>query len=93
MQIPIWEIEIPVEVSHKIRSKHKLDPKVCKEVLFERYSSAYVRKVKGSQYMAIGMSSEGFVTVFFTYKSNTATVRSVYRSSGWQINLYKGKRK
>ncbi|CAD6492041.1 MAG: hypothetical protein CHKLHMKO_00222 [Candidatus Argoarchaeum ethanivorans] len=74
----------------KIESKHRLNPLVAKEVLS---GAPYIEKVGGNQYMAIGLSYEGYVTIFFKYCSGTAEIITAYPSTEWQVDLYRGKKK
>ncbi|MCK4475874.1 MAG: hypothetical protein KAU16_04030 [Methanophagales archaeon] len=74
----------------KIRSKHILKPSVAKEILSE---TPYIEKVGGNQYMAVGLSHAGYVTIFFKYSSGTVEVTTAYPSTKWQVDLYKRKKK
>jgi hypothetical protein len=87
----IQRILMSPEVAEKIKYKHGLDPIVAKDVL-EGYSSNYIEKVGGGNYMAIGVCSAGYVTVFFEYEAGSAEIKTAYQSSNWQIDLYKRKR-
>ncbi len=85
----IQRILMSFEVAEKIKYKHGLDPLVAKNIL---ESTCYIEKVGGGNYMAIGLCSAGYVTVFFEYETGTAEVKTAYQASGWQIDLYKRKR-
>lgn len=85
----IQRILMPPEVAEKIKCKHGLDPIVAKDVL---ESHRYIEKVGGGNYMAIGLCSAGYVTVFFEYESGTVEIKTAYQSSNWQIDLYRRKR-
>ena len=86
----IRRIVLSPGVMEKIKSKHRLDPSVAKDVLSD---TPYIEKVGGSLYMAIGLSYQGYVTIFFKYRSGTAEITTVYHSKKWQIDLYKKKKK
>ena len=86
----IRRIVISPEVMAKIKSKHRLDPAVAKDVLSD---TPYIEKVGGGQYMAVGFSYSGYVTMFFKYSSGTAEITTAYPSKKWQIDLYKKKKK
>lgn len=86
-------VTIDPQVSSKILSNHNLKEEDVIEFFEKNISTAYIEKVGGNQYMAIGESSKGYITVFFTYKRMTAEVRTAYLSSKWQIKLYKKKRR
>ncbi len=64
----IQKILMSTEVAEKITCKHGLDPIVAKDVL---EGTHYIEKVGGDNYMAIGLCSEGYVTVFFEYEAGT----------------------
>jgi hypothetical protein len=85
----IKRIVMSPDVSEKIKCKHGLDPIVAKNVLENVH---YIEKVGGGNYMAIGLSYAGYVTVFFEYETGTAEIKTAYPSSNWQIDLYKRKR-
>ena len=85
----IRRIVIPPGVMEKIKSKYRLEPSVARDVLT---GTPYIEKVGGSQYMAVGFSYLGYVTIFFKYCSGTAEITTAYPSKKWQINLYKKKR-
>ena len=85
----IQKIVVSPEVADKIKCKHGLDPIVAKNVL---EGVNYIEKVGGGSYMAIGLCSAGYVTLFFEYETGTAEVKTAYNSSNWQIDLYKRKR-
>jgi hypothetical protein len=87
----IQKILMSPEVAEKIKCKHGLDPIVAKNVL-EGYSASYIEKVGAGNYMAIGLCSAGYVTVFFEYEAGTVEIKTAYQSSNWQIDLYKRKR-
>ena len=87
----IQKILMSQKIAEKIKCKHGLDPIVAKEVL-EGYSTCYIGKAGGDNYMAIGLCSAGYVTVFFEYEAGTAEIKTAYTSSNWQIDLYKKKR-
>ena len=87
----IQKILMSPEVAEKIKCKHGLDPIVAKNVL-EGYSVSYIEKVGAGNYMAIGLCSAGYVTVFFEYEAGTVEIKTAYQSSNWQIDLYKRKR-
>lgn len=78
----IRRIVISPGVMEKIRSKHRLEPSVAKEVLSD---TPYIEKVGGGQYMAIGVSYSGYVTIFFKYRSGTSEITTAYPSKKWQI--------
>lgn len=85
----IQRILMPPEVAEKIKRKHGIDPIVVKDVL---EGTHYMEKVGGGNYMAIGLCSAGYVTVFFEYETGTAEIKTAYQSSNWQIDLYRRKR-
>lgn len=87
----IHRILMSPKIAEKIKCKHGLDPIVAKEVL-EGYSTCYIGKAGGDNYMAIRLCSAGYVTVFFEYEAGTAEIKTAYTSSNWQIDLYKKKR-
>jgi len=58
----IQKILISPKVSEKIKCKHGLDPIVAKDILEGNH---YIEKVGGNNYMAIGLCSTGYITVFF----------------------------
>ncbi len=87
----IQKILMSLEVAEKIKCKHGLDPIVAK-IILEGYSTCHVEKVGGGNYMAIGLCSAGYVTVFFEYEAGTVEIKTAYQSSNWQIDLYKRKR-
>lgn len=87
----IQRILMSPEVAEKIKCKHGLDPIVAKDVL-EGCSANYIEKAGGGNYMAIGLCSAGYVTVFFEYEAGTVEIKTAYQSSNWQIDLYKRKR-
>jgi hypothetical protein len=86
----IRRIVISPGVMEKIRFKHRLEPSVAKDVLSD---TPYIEKVGGGQYMAIGVSYLGYVTIFFKYRSGTAEITTAYPSKNWQMDLYKKKKK
>jgi len=79
-------------IAEKIMSKHNLKRIIVREVLCDEVGKSYIERVGGDQYMAIGRSRAGYATVIFTYKSATATIKTAYYSTNWQVNLYKRKR-
>jgi hypothetical protein len=42
--------------------------------------------------MAIGLCSTGYRTVFFEYEAGIVEIKTAYKASDWQIDLYKRKR-
>jgi len=86
----IRRILISPDIMEKIGSKHRLNPSVAKEVLSV---APYIEKVGGNQYMAIGLSYDGYVTIFFKYRSGTAEITTAYSSTKWQVDLYRRKKK
>ena len=85
----IQKILISPKVSEKIKCKHGLDPIVTKDIL---EGNCYIEKVGGNNYMAIGLCSTGYSTVFFVYEAGIAEIKTAYKASDWQIDLYKRKR-
>ncbi|HMB44423.1 MAG TPA: hypothetical protein VKL21_01240 [Candidatus Methanoperedens sp.] len=85
----IQKILISPKVSEKIKCKHGLDPIVTKDIL---EGNRYIEKVGGNNYMAIGLCSTGYITVFFEYEAGIAEIKTAYKASDWQIDLYKRKR-
>lgn len=85
----IQKILISPKVSEKIKCKHGLDPIVTKDILEGKH---YIEKVGGNNYMAIGLCSPGYITVFFEYEAGIAEIKTAYKASDWQIDLYKRKR-
>ncbi|PWB56167.1 MAG: hypothetical protein C3F06_01355 [Candidatus Methanoperedenaceae archaeon] len=61
----IQKILISPKVSEKIKYKHGLDSIVTKDIL---EGNRNIEKVGGSNYMAIGLCSNGYITVFFEYE-------------------------
>ncbi|CAG0969261.1 MAG: hypothetical protein OIN86_14110 [Candidatus Methanoperedens sp.] len=85
----IQKILISPKVSEKIKYKHGLDPIVTKDIL---EGNRYIEKVGGNNYIAIGLCSSGYITVFFEYEAGIAEIKTAYKASDWQIDLYKRKR-
>ncbi len=85
----IRKILISPKISEKIKCKHGLDPIVAKDIL---ESNCYIEKVGGNNYMAIGLCSTGYRTVFFEYEAGIVEIKTAYKASDWQIDLYKRKR-
>lgn len=77
------------KISEKIKCKHGLDPIVAKNIL---EGNRYIEKVGGDNYIAIGLCSAGYITVFFEYETGIAEIKTAYKASNWQIDLYKRKR-
>lgn len=88
----IRKIIMEEHVAEKIVSKHNLKRIIVREVLCDEVGKSYIERVGGDQYIAIGKSHAGYATVIFTYISGTATIKTAYYSTNWQVNLYKKKR-
>lgn len=88
----IENIIIDDEIAVKIHKKHKVTTKEIRLIL-EKNEPVY-RKVCGEHYMAIGLY-QGYLTIFFIYNGETksAYIQTAYKSSKWQIKLYRKKKK
>lgn len=73
-----FDVSRTLYIRGEYNSKHRLEPSVAKDVLTD---TPYIEKVGGSQYMAVGFSYLGYVTIFFKYRSGTAEITTAYPSS------------
>lgn len=84
----IKKILVETEIQKKILYKHGIKREELENVLLEG-KPKFIR-IRDNLYMAITHYHE-YITAIFEYKQQTATIKTVYKSSDWQINRYKRK--
>ena len=85
----VKKILIELDTEEKINKKHGLYRKEIEDALFEGNPIFY--RTKENKYVAIA-SKEKYITIIFLYRKGTATIKTAYPSSDWQIKLFKRKR-
>ena len=85
----IKAIKIEPETAIKIFEKHNVLSEEIYDVL--KNDKQKFKKVGGNQYVAIGLSRNRYVTIFFTYdkKTKEAEIKTAYPSDKGQIKSYK----
>ena len=81
----IESIHISPSIAHKMLSKHGVRANDVCAALREGHP-AFWRRGKET-YLAIGKTHQ-YLTIIFRYRNRTAEIRTAYRSSGWQKQLY-----
>lgn len=85
----IKAIKIEPEIAIKIFEKHN----ILQEEIYDVFANnPKFKRVGGNQYVAIGLSRNRHVTIFFTYdekKKKEAEITTAYSSSKSQIKSYK----
>ena len=83
----IRAIKIRPEVVIKIFEEHNVMQEEIEDVL--KNDKPKFRKVGGNQYVAIGLSRNRYITIFFRYDQKEAEITTTYPSDKGQIKSYK----
>ena len=84
----ISKILISAEVQEKIFKKHGIKREEIEEGLLQGNSKCF--KTRTNRYLAIAHKN-GYLTIVFGCRNSVAEILTAYRSSDWQIRLYKRK--
>ena len=76
------------ETQEKILYKHGIKREELENALLEGQPK-FIR-IRDNLYMAITHYHE-YITAIFEYEQQTATIKTAYKSSDWQISRYKKK--
>lgn len=84
----IQKILVETEIQEKILHKHGIRREELENALIE--GKPKFIKIRDSLYMGITHYNE-YITAIFEYEGQTATIKTAYKSSEWQIDRYKRK--
>lgn len=84
----IKKILVEAAVQEKILYKHGIKREELENALLEG-KPKFIR-IRDSLYMAISHHNQ-YITTIFEYEQLTATIKTAYKSSDWQIKRYKRK--
>ncbi len=73
----------------KIFDKHNLQKVEIEQTIFE--GNPVYLKTRSNKYLCIGYKNQ-YVTLVFNREENNAKIITAYKSSKWQIRLYKRKK-
>lgn len=83
----IKAIKIRPEIAVKIFEEHNVLQEEVEDAL--KNDKPKFRKVGGNQYVAIGLSRNRYITIFFRYYQKEAEITTAYPSDKGQIKSYK----
>lgn len=84
----IKKILVETEIQQKILHKHGIKREELENALLEG-KPKFIR-IRDNLYMAITHYHE-YITAIFEYEKQTATIKTAYKLSDWQISRYKKK--
>lgn len=84
----IKKILVETKIQEKILYKHGIKREEIENALLEG-KPKFIR-IKDNLYMAVTHCHE-YITAIFEYEQQTATIKTAYKSSDWQISRYKRK--
>ena len=79
-------LKVRPEVALKIFEEHNILQQEIEDALQDK--PKYL-KVGGNQYMAVGLTSRGYLTIFFRHAHGEAEITTAYHSSKQHIRRYK----
>ncbi len=85
----IKKVIIRKEVSEKIFRKHNIRNIEVEQTILD--DNPYYLRARNNKYLCIGNKFR-FITILFRNIDNNADVITAYKSSHWQIKLYKRKK-
>ena len=84
----IKKILVDTDTQEKILYKHGIKREELENALLE--GKPKFIKIRDNLYMAITHYNK-YITAIFEYEQQTATIKTAYKSSDWQINKHKKK--
>ncbi len=84
----IKKILVETEIQEKILYKHGIKREELENALLEG-KPKFIR-IRDNWYMAIAHHNQ-YITAIFEHEQQTATIKTAYKSSDWQISRYKRK--
>ena len=83
------KVLIELKIQEKINKKHGIHRKEIEDALFE--GNPLFFKTTEQKYIAL-THKDRYMTIIFTHNKDIAKIITAYRSSNWQIKLYKKKK-